>query len=756
MCWLKFLARNVLLLLAIAGCGGCALAADFFDFIAPRTFSTGGRYPQGIAVADFNRDGKLDAAVSNASGYNRDSVGILLGNGDGTFRAPATYPVTSPLGAIVAGDFNNDGYPDVAAMENGGIQVLLNQGNGTFEEGSLISGDWSNIVVADFNGDGNLDLAVFLLDQCNSSVTVLLGNGDGTFQSGIDSQSGSCNAAFAVGDFNHDGKPDLAMANSADYSQGANQLSILIGKGDGTFMAPVNYPAAGVPALVAVADFNRDGKADIALLNGETNNSTSVEVFLGKGDGTMGQGRSFHADQTHSISYSYPSGFVASDFNGDGRLSVATTDLHGLFVLLGDGKGGLQRPTHYAICCGASLVADRLTGNRQQQLLTTSNSPESLSVLLNNAHGTFDAPIAYRSAPGFYAQLAIGDFNGDRAEDLFVTHDPFNINSSDIKVAVLPGNGSGKFGSPVITRVPVGGVRQLPIFAATGDFNGDGKLDAAITVTTEYGQYGEVRILLGKGNGTFRIGAAYPLNFSGFGPIVVGNFNRDGKPDLAVACGNGVCILLGKGNGEFKLPRKYAIDAVAASWALVVGDFNNDGKLDIAATSSCYDHACGALAFLFGNGDGMFGSPTVYDDNKNPTAIAAGDFNSDGNLDLAVVDDDTDAGRYEGYVLLGDGNGNFKKTKNFAVGPGPVSLAAADFNHDGKLDLAVGDKGDFAGLGYLEVLHGKGDGTFELRITYAVNPPVPMVVGNFKHNGGPDLAGISLEGATVYLNSHTR
>jgi len=512
-----------------------------------------------------------------------------------------------------------------------------------------------------------------------------------------------------------------------------------------------------MPALVAVADFNRDGKADVALLNeGADYEGASVEIFLGKGDGTMGKGRNFHADQTHSTSY--PSGFVAADFNGDGRLSIALSDLNGFFVLLGDRKGGFQRPTHYAICCAAYLVAGRLTGERRQQLLTTSDSPERLSVVLNNADGTFRAPVAYPSAPGFYAQLAIGDFNGDGAEDLFVTHDPFNINSSDIKVAVLPGNGSGKFGSPVITRVPVRGVRQLPIFTATGDFNGDGKLDAAITVTTDYlHPQGEVRILLGKGDGSFRVGPAYPLNTTVFGPIVVGDFNHDGKPDLAAACGNGVCVLLGKGNGEFKSPKKYVIDAVATSWALVVGDFNNDGKLDIAATSSCSDHSCDSVAFLFGKGDGTFGSPTVYNDNNNPTAIAVGDFNSDGNLDLAVVDNGTTNDKYVGYVLLGDGNGKFDKTKNFVVGPAPASLVAADFNHDGKLDLAVGDYSlPYPQLGMLEVLHGKGDGTFELRTTYAVNPPIPMVVGDFNKNGGPDLAGNSLEGATVYLNSHRR
>ncbi len=758
-----FVRSLLLVFFAVVVSGSCALAADFFDFLAPRIFPTNGN-PTAVALADFNGDGKLDLAATTAR-TSTGAVAILLGNGDGTLGPPTTYPVSRDPSAIVAGDFNNDGYPDLAVVDDDGIQILLNNGDGTFRAGSTISGSWSaNIVVADFNNDGNLDLAVSLSDYENS-VTVLIGNGDGTFQSGVSSPAGSLVMGVAVGDFNRDGKPDLAVANYSNGTSGTNQLSILIGKGDGTFLPPARYPTPGLSYWVAVADFNHDGKTDVAISNlGPDKTDVNVEIFLGNGDGTMRRGKNYHADYTNV--WPLLEGLVLGDFTGDRNPDLAIFDVNGLTVMSAGEKGDLHVQSRYAVnqtCDTPCFAAGSFVGNsHRQQLVVTDESGRGLSVLLDGADGIFRAPRVYPTVSGVntngLSDLVAGDFNGDGTLDLFATHYPLEQYPPDIKVTVSPGKGDGTFASPIITKIPVGGVQQFIPFAAAGDFDRDGKLDAAVTITAAGGQYnGNLMILLGKGNGSFRLGNLYQHS-AAFGAMQVADFNHDGNLDIASACGDGVCILLGKGNGEFRQPIVYAIDD-RATLALVVGDFDHDGNPDIAAIASCsVGNGCESEAILLGKGDGTFGSPTIYSDIDGPTAIAAGDFNGDGNLDLAIVDNDTNnnGGQSGGHMLLGDGKGTFRKTKRFAVGVAPTSLAAADFNHDGKLDLAVGNNDSYQGPSQLLILHGKGDGTFRLRTPYAVPGPVPMVVGNFKKNGDPDLAGFTGDGVTVYLNSHSK
>src|SRR6266516_2467543 len=299
-------------------------------------FASGGGFPWYVVTADFNGDGKLDLAVSN---YGDNSFSVLLGNGDGTFQAPQTTPVGTNPAQVAVGDFNGDGKPDlvVSSVGNNTVSVLLGKGGGTFLP-PLVTPVGPNpwyFAVGDFNGDGKLDLAVddygCPLD-CNSSpsntVTVLLGNGDGTFLPGPSLTVGNGPAGVAVGDFNGDGKPDLAVANLND-----NTLSILLGNGDGTFQAPQTFAGVGTkPYFVAVGDFNRDGKPDLVITNHLGN---TVTVLLGNGDGTFQPAQTFLVD-------SDPVYATVGDFNGDGVQDLAVANLHALTisVLLGNAGTG--------------------------------------------------------------------------------------------------------------------------------------------------------------------------------------------------------------------------------------------------------------------------------------------------------------------------------------------------------------------------------------------------------------------------------
>ena len=234
------------------------------SFNAPKVYPANGA--RAIAAADFNGDGKMDIAAGDNTG-----VSILLGNGDGTFQPPVSYALGSYAAFVIVGDFNGDGKPDLAAanMEANQISVLLGKGDGTFQIAVTYAVGYSPaaIAVADFNGDGKLDLAVnsIGLGGPSSTISILLGNGDGTFQPARNNVLGAQSFFVVAGDFNGDGKQDLAWPN-----YGSNAVSIQLGNGDGTFKPPVNYSAGTGPETLAIGDFNGDGKPDIVWRNYST------------------------------------------------------------------------------------------------------------------------------------------------------------------------------------------------------------------------------------------------------------------------------------------------------------------------------------------------------------------------------------------------------------------------------------------------------------------------------------------------------
>ena len=328
-------------------------------FQAGRSYGPSGYSPQSVAVGDVNGDGKPDLLVVNMCASEIDctdgSVGVFLGNGDGTFRATMSYGSGGNQALSVAvADVNGDGKADLLVANqcatatsggctstNGSVGVLLGNGDGTFQPAvTYNSGAAHSVVVADVNGDGKPDLIV-----AQGDVGVLLGNGDGTFQPEVSYAPGAGAFSVTVADVNGDGKLDLLVPN-VSFSSNNGEVGVLLGNGDGTFQAPTAYDSGGfVPNFVAVADVNGDGKLDLIVANECDSNSSgncyqkttgNVGVLLGNGDGTF-QG------VTTFATIGLPYGALAvADFNGDGKLDIASGNADSL--LLGNGDGTFQAP----------------------------------------------------------------------------------------------------------------------------------------------------------------------------------------------------------------------------------------------------------------------------------------------------------------------------------------------------------------------------------------------------------------------------
>ena len=309
-----------------------------------------------------------------------------------------------------------------------------------------------SVAVGDFNGDNKFDLAV--ANSGNDNVSVLLGNGDGTFNTAVNYDVEDLPYSVAVGDFNGDNKQDLAVANC-----GSDSVSILLGNGGGTFTIKGSYDATN-PAFVAIGDFNGDNKQDLATSNNDKN---YISILLGNGDG------SFNTAVQYIVG-DEPISIAVDDFNGDNKqdLAVVMTDEPYVAVLLGNGDGTFQDAVNYGAGSSNSVTVGDFNSDNKQDLALANYVSKAASILLGNGDGTFDAAVNYGVGDTPWS-VATGDFNSDNIQDLAVA------NMRDNNVSVLTGNGNGTFQDAVNF-----GVGTDPFSVAVGDFNGDNYPDLAV------------------------------------------------------------------------------------------------------------------------------------------------------------------------------------------------------------------------------------------------------------------------------------
>jgi len=512
-------------------------------FQAPIT-SAGIEYPANAVAGDFNGDGKLDLAVNGPATTYR-----LLGNGDGTFRTPtAAFPGNGPLAAAdVNGDGKSDLISEVSATEE---QTFLGSGNGTFSNasnylltipvGSDVFPQVSPIGIADFNGDGKLDLAL--------GGYVLLGNGDGTFQ-GI--QLGAvpvAPTAAVVGNFNNNATLDVAAVTN--QQGGPYNLYILKNNGSGALSVTNTYTLQQPGQSIVTGDVNGDGNLDLVVIGMDPSTQNwSYSVLLGNGDG------SFQTPSFSQQSLANPGAAVLADFNNDHKLDLAlSVGDQSVAILLGNGDGTFMSPVSYFDPGSGAVVADF---NGDGNLDIASGTGTETWILYGNGNGTFQAAVGPESLNNFSAAYT-ADINNDGKPDL--------ISSSQVAL----GNGDGTF--TVLAALP----SPEEIFAI-GDLNGDGKPDLIVSANTANSSQGGV--LLGNGDGTFGALISIPLVNVPPTTVFVADMNGDGRPDLIFPkLTSGVAVLLNA------TPSGIALSATALSPATVTG--GNSATSTVTVTST--------------------------------------------------------------------------------------------------------------------------------------------------------------------------
>jgi uncharacterized protein YfaP (DUF2135 family) len=404
--YLRILLRAVSLMLLLMSGSQNLIGSTLFK--GPVDYDAGGLRTSSVAVADLNRDGIVDVVVVNESG----SVGVLLGNGDGTFKAVQTYDFANAT-AVTVGDVNGDGNPDLLVTANFfTLGVFLGHGDGTFEPphifgaGSFLT---SSIAVGDLNGDGKLDVVVGIgsCPTCgvDGAVGVFIGKGNGSFQkihlydtgAGALSPSAQAWLGLALADVNGDGKLDVLVANPTQPHGLEGVVGVLIGRGDGTLKKVRTFSSGGFEASsIAVGDVNGDGHPDLivgnycATIQCPASGDGNVVVFNGNGDGT------FQSPQTF-------------DSAGYGVVAVAVADL--------DNDGHLD------------LVALNTTGHALIRGL--------IAVLRGDGNGSFQVDGTYSTRGHFPSAIAVVNINGDKRPSLVATNG--NDGSGDGSVAVLLG-----------------------------------------------------------------------------------------------------------------------------------------------------------------------------------------------------------------------------------------------------------------------------------------------------------------------------
>ena len=587
---------------------------------------------------------------------------------------------------------NGDGKPDLIIPAEVPSRLLIHQGkgNGLFLSPISLSlpGSPYFAVTGDFNHDNKVDVAV---TSRNSSAVdnlmVVMGNGDGTLAAPVNYALGSAALTLATADFNGDTNLDLAIATTA-----ANAY-VLLGKADGTFQAPQAIAVATGQLGILARDLNADGKADL-VVSTTTGSTGRIYAVLGGGDGTFGSAQSFPAGMHAGL-------LAAADFDSDGKLDLLSGDhvQGGYHRLRGNGDGTFQAPVFYttntvpASELGGVATADVNRDGKADYLMAASG-------VLYVAHGDGAGGLLGlgQQVNGFRGAITISELNGDMNPDVLVTSD---------FTRVALGNGTALEAPKTFGNAFTG---------VLADFSNDGRLDLV-----SYGNFHP-----GNGDGTFGTG----VNVGPASELAAADLDADGKLDLlsAGSTAGTVGVRRGNGNGTFQALADVTIGVTPSS--IAVADLNGDGKKDIALAQTGIN---GLTAIALGKGDGTFQPAVTVFAATSAAMVVTADFNHDGIADLAVSQNES-SGRVA--FLLNNGDSTFETSFTTAI-QYPRHLSAGDLNGDGHPDVLITSSSQ---ISRFHIAYGDGTGAFTLALFDNYMNRGPNAIGDFNGDGKMDFA----------------
>ena len=607
---------------------------------------------------DFNGDGHLDVVVANEES---NTLSVLLGNGDGTFQPHTEYRVGDNPRSVEVGDLNGDGKLDLAAANFLGftVSVLLGVGDGTFlphTEYFCGLAPWS-LALGDLNGDTILDVVTANVSESHTAVQ--LGTGAGAFLSPTPHPAGLFTRYVTLGDVNRDGALDVIAVN-----EGANTAVISLGKGDGGFVGPPTTPTQNNPGAVAVGDWNGDGVQDLAVGSYVPNESGTLRIFLGAGDGAFTPGQ--------EVPEVTPTEIVSGDWDGDHvpDLAVWSPSPGRLSTLRGVGNGTFQAPVSHFLATGpGSIEPVEMTGDGVIDLAVLSGG--AIFPVANDGNGSF-TPLYDDTLTSGGEDLLGGDWNGDGRTDLAVSQ------QSPDQVRIFLRSDQG------FTRLPPLPLTRHPIALAAGDFNEDQRLDLAVGTFLQFRTFpfitteSKVEVLSGRGDGTFDPLASVDVESMIASQIHVVDANGDANQDLVLNSGNLVSLLLGFGNGDFVSKRDFGSDV----GGMAPADLNGDGRIDFAVAEFSMNRVASWI------NQGTF--PVVA--NRAPTADAGGPYS--GAVGAPVGFDGTGSSDPDGDALAMTWSFGDQVT---AGGPTPVHTYQAAGVFTVTLTVSDGQASDQAG-----------------------------------------------------------
>jgi hypothetical protein len=611
----------------------------------------------------------------------------------------------TPGGASATGDLDGDGRVDiVATASDGTVAVLLADGRGGLRPPSAYRAfaGASGVAVGDFDEDSVPDLAIACRET--GCVAFLRGEGAGRLAPPRASVFVEDACKIAAGDFDGDGHLDVAVTRFHE-----REIAIFFGDGHGGFGPPVHHSVPVEPFEIVTADFDGDGSLDLAAgASGEY--SQGVAVLRNHGDGRFESARAYGEDQ-RIVS------LRVGDLNADGHLDlvyvISGSPYQGARVLHGDGAGGFAHPmsagyTFYPLVVD---VGD-LNHDGYDDLVLTSGYPFGIEVEYGHANGQL-TPGPRLGLDTWSSDVRIADFDQDGVPDVGVAEGGL--------WTILRRDAAGKFASPEFAHasLPHGGGQ-----IASADLNGDGLPDVVLAT------FDGVVTFFGNGSGGFWDTTARALIRSDRS-VALADLDQDGVLDVVTGVDlGGIATLRGRGDGTFEAPVKYP-GARSYARPLAIADVNGDGRPDVV-TAEVEDSR--AVVYL-GTGGGALGDAHAYPTGVQPKAFAFGDVDGDGIADIATADGQTDGLS----VLLGDGRGGFSPPRRWDIPYWTGDLAFADVNGDGRTDLLMLGRPVPSDEFVLAVFLREADGT--LRHATDVETPVdgPMSLADLNRDGAVDV-----------------